>query len=348
LGIKLTRRNGSEKTKCPQCSDGRKNKTDKPLSVSIANGEYRCHNCGWKGNVRSFERKREYKTYEKPDPALAKNIVLREKVVEWFKKRAISESTLNRFLVFCREEWMPQTQQKENCIGFPYFRDGVLVNVKYRDGRKNFRMVKDAELILFNMQGIGSRKKCILVEGEPDCMAVYEAGYGQDYEPVGDRETGEAKTNPMGDYVPMSVPNGASKGNQKLEYLDNCSEYLLEMEEIIIATDGDEAGEMLKEELSIRLGIEKCKFIIYPYEEVVPNTNGGKRRCKDLNEVLFYLGKEAVRSCINNAQSWPIDGIHYIEDIFPSMLDNLKKEYNLPQKLILGKWTCISDGKKEI
>ena len=74
LGIKLTRRSGNVKTKCPQCSDGRKNKTDTPLSVNITEGEFNCHNCGWKGNVRAYERKRENKKYEKPPQDVLKNI----------------------------------------------------------------------------------------------------------------------------------------------------------------------------------------------------------------------------------------------------------------------------------
>ena len=96
LGIKLTRRYGNEKCKCPQCSDGRKNKNDKPLSVNITTGEYNCHNCSWKGNVRSFVAKREFKQYSKPSPEVLKNILLKEDIVKWFKNRGISESTLNR------------------------------------------------------------------------------------------------------------------------------------------------------------------------------------------------------------------------------------------------------------
>ena len=132
LGIKLTRRQGSEKTKCPQCSDGRKNKTDKPLSVNITAGDYCCHNCGWKGNVRSFLAKREFKKYEKPSAEYTKATKLREQTVAWFSTRGISESTLNKFMIFNKEEWMPQTSKKEICICFPYFKDGEMVNIKFR------------------------------------------------------------------------------------------------------------------------------------------------------------------------------------------------------------------------
>lgn len=335
LGIKLTRHSGSTKTKCPQCSDGRKNKHDSPLSVNITTGEYNCHNCGWKGNVRSFERKRENKKYEKPPQDVLKNIELKEKAIGWFEKRGISKSTLDKFMIFTKEEWMPQTNQKENCICFPYMRDGEIVNIKFRDAKKNFRMVKDAELILYNLNSIGDKKTIILVEGEIDCLSVYEAGYGQEYENIvtkKDDESGEVleeEENPLSKIIPLSVPNGASKGSQKLDYLDTCSDWLLGIHEIIVATDDDEAGNQLNQELVRRLGVERCKTIKYPIEECVPLESGLKRRCKDLNEVLVYLGKDVVKNVINNAESIPVDGVYYLDDIFESMLNNFRKGVQL-------------------
>ncbi len=319
LGIRLTRRYGNEKCKCPQCSDGRKNKADKPLSVNITTGEYNCHNCGWKGNVRTFLPKRELKNYEKPPQHLIKNISLKEQVVDWFYKRGISRGTLDKFLIFAKNEWMPQTQKEESCIGFPYMRDGEIVNVKFRDGAKNFKMVKDAELIFYNLGSIGDKKHCIITEGEIDCMATYESGIG--CEPKSN-EDGVLENEELSKWAIVSVPNGASKGSQKLEYLDNCAEWFIGLHEIIIATDGDEAGIMLQQELIRRLGVERCKTISYPIEEIIPRKEGGKRRCKDLNEVLQYLGKEVVINLINNSEQIPVEGVYDIDDIFPSMLEN--------------------------
>lgn len=322
LGIKLSRRSGNEKCKCPQCSDGRKNKADRPLSVNVTTGEYRCHNCGWKGNVRAFAAKREFKQYSKPTPDVLRSIELKESVVEWFGKRAISRETLDKFMIYVKREWMPQSQQEENCICFPYFRDGELINVKYRDHHKGFKMHKDAELIFYNLNTIGEKKYCIITEGEIDCMAVYESGFGVDA--VAD-ENGVLTNEEFSKWCVVSVPNGASKGNQKLEYLDNCAEWFIGLHEIVIATDGDEAGEMLAQELIRRIGVERCRTISYPIEEVVPTKDGNKRRCKDLNEVLQYLGKEVVANVITNSQYIPVEGIHEIDDIFPSMLENFRK-----------------------
>lgn len=345
LGIKLSRRSGSEKTFCPQCHDGRKNKRDRSLSVNITTGEYKCHNtgCEYKGNVRSSERKREPKKYEKPPQDVIKNMELKDRVEAWFRERGISRTTLERFMVFTKEEWMPSTQQKESCICFPYFRDGEIVNIKYRMNPKGFKMVKDAELILYNLNTVGDKKYCVIVEGEIDCLSAYEAGFGVDV--ISDTETGEITNDEFSKWCILSVPNGASMGEQKLDYLDNCSEWLMGIEEFVLATDGDEAGEQLKYELIRRLGVERCRLINYPIEEVVPNGNL-KRRCKDLNEVLKYLGAAAVVNTINNSEAIPVDGIYYVEDIFPAMLQNFKNGIQISPATHFGEMDDFFRWKK--
>lgn len=346
LGIKLFRRNGSEKTFCPRCHDGRKNKKDRSLSVNITTGEYNCHNtgCDFRGNVRMMERKRQEKKYERPPQDVLKTIEIKDKVERWFASRSISRKTLDAYLVFCREEYMPQTQKRENCICFPYIRDGEIVNIKYRDGRKNFKMVKDAELILFGMDKIGDKKHCIIVEGEIDALSVYESGFGVD--PDVDIESGEVRNHDFSKWCVLSVPNGASMGNQKLDYLDSCSEWLVGIEEFIIATDGDAAGEALKEELIRRLGIERCKTIMYPMQECVDTGNSTQRRPKDLNEVLMYLGAGSVVSTVNNAQPIPVDGVYYVDDIFHVMLANFKNGIQKAPKTHFGEMDDFFRWKK--
>lgn len=316
LGIKLTRHSGNEKTLCPQCSDSRKNKRDRCLSVNVTTGEYNCHNCGWKGNCRSFERKREEKHYERPGRDYIEAIYRKERTEQYFAKRGISSATLEKFMIFSRDEFMPQTGQKENCICFPYFRDGELVNIKFRDARKNFRMVTGAELIFYNLPSIGEKKKVIITEGEIDALSCYEAGIGQDIEP-------------FSEYGIVSVPNGASKGNQRLDYLDNCADWFMGLDEIVIATDGDEAGIQLRAELIRRLGVERCRYVEYPQESRIDLSGELKRPCKDLNEVLIYFGKDRVLDCVHNAKSIPVDGVTFVEDIFSSMFDNFKRGIQL-------------------
>jgi twinkle protein len=342
LGIKLTRRHGQEKTLCPKCSAGRKNKTDKCLSVNITTGEYNCKNsCGFVGNVRSYERPHNPRIeYKKPDQSIIKQILRKDKTVAWFKQRGITEKTLERFLIFNKEEWMPQTGKAENCICFPYLRDTEVVNVKFRDAKKNFRMVKEAELIFFNINSMVGKKKVIITEGEIDAMSVWQCGFGQNLNPVQnpDKEGEVIETaDPLSEYGVVSVPNGAALGaNKKLEYLDNCADWFVGLDEIIIATDGDAAGIDLRDELIRRLGVERCKYVIYPKDASVSDSNGGTRPPKDMNEVLVWLGAEKVVELALNAFQVPVDGIYYVDDIFESMFESFKAGIQLAPTTRMG------------
>jgi twinkle protein len=193
LGIILKRQHGNVKTKCPKCSHTRKNKRDLCLSVNIDDGLYNCHNCGWNGNVK-FKKKKEFIIPEKI------NLNITDRIRKWFKKRAISESTISHYKIGESFEYIPQVQAKRKCINFNYYRDEEIINIKFRDSQKNFKLVSGAELIFYGLNNIKNIDRCYIVEGEIDCMSLHEIGLSN----------------------VCSVPNGASKGNQRLEYLDNC------------------------------------------------------------------------------------------------------------------------------
>jgi twinkle protein len=324
LGIRLRRRSGQEKTTCPQCSESRRNKKDPCLSVNITEGTFNCHNCGWKGNVKAFERKESVKRYEKPSPEMLKSAELNERLVSYFGGRGISEGTLKKFFIHGREEFMPQTQKKERCVVFPYIRETEIVNAKYRDGAKNFKMTKDAELIFFGMQTLRGRHCAIITEGEVDALSAYEAGFGKDYDAICN-EDGEVVEHEMGRWAVLSVPNGASRGNQRLDYLDNCSEWLAAVDEFIIAVDNDQPGRELRDELIRRLGVEKCRTVDWSIlESHQTNGNGPKIAPKDLNEVLVHFGSEAVKSLLIASPQIPVDGIYYVDDLLPDMLKSFR------------------------
>jgi twinkle protein len=284
LGIQLKgKTSGSIKTTCPQCSETRKNKSDKSLSVDISEGLYNCHNCGWSGSTK--ETKMEKKNYTVP---VVNNSGVSDKVLEWFKSRGISKSTVMRFKISESEEWMPQLDSKVKCINFNYFREDKLVNIKFRDAKKNFKLVKDAELIFYGLDLIKDSEEAVICEGEMDALSFYEAGV----------------------FNVISVPNGASKGTQKLDYLDNCWEYFQNKTKIILATDNDEPGRTLLEELARRLGKERCFLISYP------------EGCKDANDVLVKLGVEELKKVVYTASEYPLEGIKTVAD-FEDRVDDI-------------------------
>jgi twinkle protein len=330
LGIRLHKRSGQEKTTCPRCSHTRKNKKDTCLSVNITHGDYNCHHCEWFGNVREFVKKEPMREFKKPNQEEFANTKLRQGTIDYFKSRGISENTINKFLVHSKEE------NKKPWIVFPYLRDGEIVNAKYRSKDKSFRLVSGAELIFYGMQTLEGRRCAIIVEGEIDALSAYEAGFGKDYEVICN-EDGEVVEHELGRFAVLSVPNGASKGNQRLEYLDNCVDYLHGIEEFVIATDNDEPGKALQDELVRRLGAEKCRKIEWEsLKSHQTHGNGPKIAPKDFNEVLVHFGKEALKSLVLSSREVKVSGIFYIKDIFSTMIDNFEKGIELGDSTRFG------------
>ena len=320
LGIEIKQTRGQVKTKCPQCHHTRKNKSDRPLSVDIDNGLYNCHNCGFSGNVK-FKEKKEF---IKP-PEVKVN--LSDRTLQYFKKRGINESTLSHWKVGESTEYFPQVNKRRKAINFNYYLDNELINVKYRDGQKNFKLVSGAKLIFYGLDSIKDSNKVYIVEGEMDALSLHEAGI----------------------YSVCSVPNGASKGNQRLEYLDNCFEYFENKTEIVLCTDNDEAGLNLRNELARRFGKHRCKYIDFD-------------SYKDANEVLTNDGAEKLRQILKDAKEYPLEGIVNFNDIWDNVLnynENGLKSYSIGLgdsdewiNISMDQWTTITgipnSGKSDV
>ena len=242
---------------CPLCSSDRqpKNQKLKCASYDWERGLGTCHNCHNSFQLHTYQRKgSSEKVYTKPDPI--KEDPVGSKIEQWFETRGISPQTLRDLRITEGPEWMPQTGKSENTIQFNYIIGDELINVKYRDGRKNFKLFKGAEKIFYNINSVVGYDYCIITEGEMDVLALHEAGMPNS----------------------VSVPNGATLNSNNLEYLDNCIDYFDNKEKIILAVDSDEAGQALQQELIRRLGAEVC--YIATFED-----------CKDANEYLLKTWK---------------------------------------------------------
>ena len=311
---------GKIKTQCPECSATRKNKRDKCLSVDLDQGLFNCHNCGFSGTTK-FQKKPEYVKPEKI------KVNLTSRVVEWFNKRGITEPTLVHWKIGESLQFFPQVGKKRRAINFNYYRDNELLNVKYRDSEKNFKMVSGAELVFYGLDNIKEMETVYIVEGEMDALSLHESGL----------------------YSVCSVPNGASKGNQRLEYLDNCFEYFKDKKQIIICTDNDNPGIELRNELARRFGAYRCKYVEFG-------------DFKDANEVLMSKGGETLRNIIKGAKNFPLEGILNIDNIWDNVLnynENGVKNYSigLPNsdnyfKMSPGEWTVVTGipnaGKSDV
>ena len=274
---------------CPLCSHTRKpgNKKKKCASYDWERGLGTCHNCDSTFQLHTYERKgASEREYVRPSFSTKTHKAPSSKVVEWFKSRGITQDTLEALNVSEGPEFMPQTGKQENTIKFNYFMGNQLINIKYRDGAKNFKLYKGAEKVFYNINSIVNNNACVIVEGEIDALSLHEAG------------------------VPnvISVPNGATLNHNNLDYLDNCIDYFEDKDKIILAVDADEPGQMLKQEFVRRLGAENCYLVDF-------------QDCKDANEYLVKYGKKELKDAIHNAHQVPLENVTTLKNVENDLKD---------------------------
>lgn len=262
---------------CPKCSHlrTRRNQNTKCLSINTETGAFKCHHphCDHQGYLDGTGKL-------PPAPKAKPKIKLPESdLPEWasliFKSRGISPEVLKRNNI--------KANNKE--IIFPYFRDGKVVNAKYRSRDKKFRQESGADKIFYGLDDIVDQKEVIIVEGEFDKLALEQASY----------------LNVIS--VPDGAPDVKSKNYaSKFSYLENCEEELKHVEKFIIAVDEDPAGKLLETELVRRLGPEKCFIATWP------------ENCKDANDAL----KQDLYDCvcaIDGARAVPVSGVFDFESV---------------------------------
>lgn len=278
---------------CPLCSHTRKpeNSKAKCASYDWDRGLGTCHNCSTSFQLHTYQRKgASERVYVRP--TATKFLPVKDKVTEWFETRGISQATLDDVKVEQGSEYMPQTGKLENTIQFNYIMGDQLINIKYRDGRKNFKLYKGAEKVFYNINSVIGYDSCVITEGEMDVLAFHEAGIKN----------------------VVSVPNGATLTNNNLDYLDNCIDYFEDKERILLAMDKDEPGQMLQQELVRRLGAETC-FIV-DFDD-----------CKDANEYLLKYGKDKLAESIAKARPYPLENVTTFKDIEGEITDFVRNGF---------------------
>lgn len=227
--------NGTLKTLCPDCSHTRKKKTDPCLSVNLDKGVAKCWNCD-DISIRDYIEPKQ-KEYTLPPQEWRNYTHLSDNLVKWFKdKRGISQKTLIACKITEESKFHPAKGKEANSVVFNYFEGSRLVNKKYRTGDKCFTQEKNAKKVFYGINDVLDSDVAIIVEGEMDKLAMWEAGYENC----------------------ISVPNGASDLN---DIFENCESQLRNIQTFIIAVDMDEPGRSLEKQLIKRLGKHKCSRV---------------------------------------------------------------------------------------
>ncbi|KAL3851541.1 hypothetical protein ACJIZ3_013423 [Penstemon smallii] len=282
---------------CPMCKGGQS--IQRTLSFHINRnwnyGIWRCNHvqCSWAGQVFADAKKvyngiNLHSEIDSSQPLTEENLRLEklgDELLTYFAERMISKETLERNNVM-------QVAGDRKIIAFTYRQNGVLVGCKYRTIEKKYWQERNTEKMLYGIDDIAEADEIIIVEGELDKLSVEEAGY----------------------YNCVSVPSGAPQTvslkelpspekDVGFQYIWNCKDYLDKASRIILATDSDIPGQALAEELSRRLGRERCWVVHWPKKDEFSSF-------KDANEVLKNLGADALSDAIRKAELYQVQNLN--------------------------------------
>jgi len=280
---------------CPDCRDERKKSTSKDMRLTRQpDGAilYHCHHCQTNGSVQPKERY----VSAVPNIQVVSN-ALTTPHYDYLKSRGISKETADKMKLFAADKFFGRLNKTSAAIGFPYYRDGALVAVKYRSfPDKDYTQESGGAHDFFGIDHVVKGKPLIIVEGEIDALTLMEAGVEN------------AVSVPSG--APIKVADGkvSPSEDKRFAFVWNAREIIDSAPYVIIATDQDTAGQALAEELARRIGKDKCRL--------------AKFDMKDLNEV--YLDDPfRIEDILDNATPYPIAGLSTAE----SYMDRLNDLY---------------------
>jgi twinkle protein len=257
-------------------------------------------------------------------------------IVEFLGRRGISAETAFRMNVYSaargRSGGEPEPSATGRIIAFPYIDRGRTVAEKYRTADKRMWQKKGGKRVFYNVDILDDPKlssgeeALVIVEGEIDCLSVIEAGHPwcvsvPDGAPPARDQDGNLIE------VPETAADIDPRNDDKFQFVFNAWERLKGVKRIILATDNDEPGQRLAEELVRRLGRVRCSFVTM--------LDG----CKDFNDVLLKHGAPGIHHCLQQARPYPMSGIYSAADFpeepplrpvttgFPALGDNLLVYY---------------------
>lgn len=255
---------------CPECKGGGRDKDT--FSINTKTGAFSCFraSCGYKGFFTELARDVGYpiqndepKQYKKLPQ---KQIETKPEAIEFLKSRCISEETAKRYHITVQSA-------AKHILVFPFYHNGELVSVKYRNtrhkkgdnGPKEW-FEKDTMPVLFGMQECEGFQQVIITEGQLDSLSLAECGIQN----------------------AISVPNGAQGFAQ---WVRNCYDWLSKFQKIIVFGDYEKGKMTLVDKLMERF---QAKFYT-----VRPADYLGE---KDANDILRNYGKDAVIKAVQNAE----------------------------------------------
>lgn len=284
------------KIRCHFCQHTRsaKNRNDKPLSVDLINGVYKCHHCDAKGKIQMGNEK-QYNAPTNLPTGISKA------VVDYFKGRSIKESTLTDLGIGSI------VNRNMEYIAFNYYdENNTHVNIKYRNvsDKKDMRQLSGAKPSPYNARVIRNAPYILITEGEIDVASWVEAGV----------------------LYTISGQNGANDN-----WVTGLYDELDKLEKIYIAVDNDDKGIAYKNALARRF--DRSKLFIVDYgiyndaNEVLVNEGAASlRQLFESAEPFPIEGISRVNSFADDAMKFFVEGY---PDTYDSGLISLDKYFTV-------------------
>lgn len=233
-----------------------------------------------------YKMRSDGRGYKYPKPKYAEN---KNEVYSYWATRNISKETIDYLDI--------QQDENGNTLFQYYDLNDTFVMCKVRKsapvpkGKTKIWHLEGADKqdVLYNINRINYRQPLIIACGEGDCAALIECG------------------------CMNSVSINGGDGN--LGFIAHCWDFLQQFEEIIIVPDNDDSGEKFAKEVSARLGEYRIKIARVP--KYYTAEDGERYKIKDVNELLYFCGKDAVRDMVASAAESEIQAVvdyTYVED----------------------------------
>jgi twinkle protein len=262
------------------------------ISVHDDHALYNCHHCQQHGRVSLDQDERnviKFKVRERVSMPVNKSILPAH--VEWLESRGIKRETIAWAGLYSHDVFIRDAGET-SCVAFPYGHAA-----KFRAPHIKAFSCSGSPSTFFMQDKATHDAPLTICEGEGDCLALHSSGIPN------------AVSVPNG--APAKITNGkvSPKEDHGFRYVWSANKIFDRCKKIIIASDNDEPGDALAEELARRIGKYRCWRVKWP------------RDIKDANEALVKLGAEAVRDLVNSAEPWPVAGLYETNHYVTKVLD---------------------------
>ena len=286
--------NTDARVKCPDCGDQRKKKNQKTFSITIKpdSNLYHCHHCGLSGAVR---RKKFYEAHMekvvKIPTQLNYNVQL---IQDFFGARSVPLDTLEGLPAMTTGMKYFNGAQQE-AVGFIYGPRENPTAIKWRSVEGKGFLCDGAPRSFYGIENVEETDEDLtIVEGECDVIALASVGI-------------KAVSCPNGAPAKVSQNRVSPEEDNKFSYIWEERDRLERVKRVILATDNDQAGEALAEEIARRVGRAKCWRVKFP------------EGTKDANDAVDKLGADETRRLFDNPEPVPLSGVYgaseYLNDI---------------------------------